>query len=132
MQIPMERLKYWGLHVAAPLILGLLCYNVTRPYSKFYVPSLGFHDSTGFFTNLPDVLWAYSLTAALHFIWPSRKSLVFMIFLFNCIAFELCQIQIIAGTFDVLDLGLYLIGFLVCSFIITETKTQGVHSHEKQ
>lgn len=80
--------------------------------------------------NLPDGLWIYSFTSAILFVWNyqlNRWSIPFCLLpLFIGIGSEIGQfINLIPGTFDILDIIFYLFGFLLSITILTNQEQSG-------
>jgi len=86
----------------------------TIPYSE-YLPNW-------FLFSLPDGLWIFSYTSLVLYIWKNKlkKENIFWVLIvpFISIFSEIGQIfNIIPGTFDLIDLIFYLMGFLLPFFI---------------
>lgn len=80
--------------------------------------------------NLPDGLWVYSFTSAILFVWNyqlNRWSIPFCLLpVFIGIGSEIGQfINLIPGTFDILDVIFYLFGFLLSVTILTNREENG-------
>ena len=100
----MESLKKINIlvNVIFPLIIGCSIYFIsnTNPFIK------------GFIRNqLPDGLWAYSLTSSLLIIWDKQINLYWLLILaFAFIGIEILQkLSLIEGTYDISDIITYFI-----------------------
>jgi glycopeptide antibiotics resistance protein len=69
--------------------------------------------------NLPDGLFVFSFTIFFTLIWQKEKSFWISVPLLFCCLIEFFQLGVIKGTFDILDLGIYITGYL---FAINLTK----------
>ena len=115
-----QKPKLWILFVLFPLFFGGIVYWLARPYEKIpfliwlKMPPSPFGLS-GFLPKLmidplPSFLWAFSMTAALWLVWQpktfsQKMGVCFVSFLFAFL-FEYLQLEkIIAGTYDILDVG---------------------------
>tara|TARA_B100000427_G_scaffold326344_1_gene334797 strand:+ start:204 stop:632 length:429 start_codon:yes stop_codon:yes gene_type:complete len=108
----LKMFKFFDLFSIGTQIDKIRVYTV--PYSE-YLPNW-------FLFSLPDGLWIFSYTSLVLYIWKNKlkKENIFWVFIvpFISIFSELGQIfNIIPGTFDLIDLIFYLIGFLLPFFI---------------
>ena len=108
----LKMFKFFDLFSIGTQIDKIRVYTI--PYSE-YLPNW-------FLFSLPDGLWIFSYTSLVLYIWKNKlkKENIFWVFIvpFISIFSELGQIfNIIPGTFDLIDLIFYLIGFLLPFFI---------------
>ena len=135
---------FYCLNIVVPLIFGSAIYVCYRPdtyISQFVYNTLGISPNVGVFTDvlpawvvsfiqnyLADILWAYSLTFTVYYIWRKQSSSSYEAFGI-VIAFEFCiefsqKPGIMSGTFDWIDIFLE-----VC---ITVLATLLIKSHDKE
>jgi hypothetical protein len=129
--------KHLIIHVLFPLLLGGGIYWAARPAALAFKNSAHLSPLVGskylphwVVFNLPDGLWSYSFLSFTLILWKNERSL--NAYLWLSIAFlvgillEICQyFHLISGTFDWLDILVYLIFNL---FAIIQFKSQ---QHEK-
>ena len=97
-----------ALQVALPLLLGLGCYMLFRPDSKFYLGyGIQLPVAAGLIANLPDGLWAYAFCQAL-FLCPGSRPLrdSLTVALLGTV-YELLQGVLIPGSPSLLDVAYY-------------------------
>ena len=126
-----KRIILW---VLIPLIVGLLLYQF-RPFGNGWIDHLKFDNETliGYGNrlpdfikyNLPDGLWAFSLTSLIQIIWaPHEKKLrvfwLFCVLLMIALSELLQKFQIINGVFDWLDLITMIFAFVLSIFILSK------------
>ena len=108
----LKMFKFFDLFSIGTQIDKIRVYTI--PYSE-YLPNW-------FLFSLPDGLWIFSYTSLVLYIWKNKlkKENIFWVLIvpFISIFSELGQIfNIIPGTFDLIDLIFYLMGFLLPFFI---------------
>jgi len=115
------------LQVLVPLLLGLGCYMLFRPDSKFYLGyAIQLPVAAGLIANLPDGLWAYAFCQALFLCpgsRPARDSLTVVLF---GTVYELLQGILIPGSPSFLDVVYYSLAS-IAAFIL-QPKTS-IHEH---
>lgn len=136
-----------------PLILGTLIYLIFRPttirfikwtkiienndlildlrnyFSKIKLPDW-------FIYNLPDGLWVFGLTFFLTTIWATNNDFKANLWkkspIIIAVLHEFAQINSnISGTFDIMDIFFYLIGFLLSLLISSNFSTLNFFNHEQ-
>ena len=124
------KLWWWEvITVIFQLFLGWLIYNI-RPTGNGWIDNFKFIDSVESYDkipdfllfNLPDGLWVFALTSQIQILWKKRSSNLNLTWLFIALifsfSFELFQLtNLIAGTFDYLDL-VFSLGAWIFSFYI--------------
>ncbi len=126
-----------------PLLFGALIYIIFRPTTIRFVTWLAFYTSKSpilalkkcfssilvpnwFIYNLPDTLWFFGLTNLFSVLWSNiqcNKAVFWKLSpLFIALIHEFSQLTpFVSGTFDILDVFFYLIGFSL-SIIINLNK----------
>ena len=130
------------VHIIVPMVLGAFVYVCFRQKDLFGISSLAFPSLFPGQTlpywvlfNLPDALWAYSLTSFIMILWMSITGRVsqlwFIVGVCVAICFELGQyFQIIEGTFDQLDL-VWILAACIISWVVFNRKKLGGSQNEK-
>lgn len=115
------------LQVLVPLVLGLGCYMLFRPDSKFYLGyGIQLPVAAGLVANLPDGLWAYAFCQAL-FLCPGPRPLrdSLTVALLGTL-YELLQGVLIPGSPSSLDVVYYSLASITAFILQPKTST---HEH---
>ncbi len=117
-----KKLKELLFLVILPMILGLLIYILSRTNSIYFLKTINLKiDKLNFDYwikyNLPDGLWAFSITSLILIIWNWKINFELLTWI---IILTFCSIllELKFGTFDVFDIIFILIGILT-PFIYT-------------
>jgi glycopeptide antibiotics resistance protein len=100
------------LKVILPLFGGIIIYLY-----RFKSPcNLPVYDWIKY--NLPDGLWTFAFANCIFYIWQDstnrkQKKYWFYIPIITSFTFEFTQINLIYGTFDILDLAAYTVGYIL-------------------
>jgi glycopeptide antibiotics resistance protein len=103
---------HFFLKVILPLFGGIIIYyckfNLSRSYGLFIPDWIKY--------NLPDGLWTFAFANCMFYIWKNSESkqklIWFYVPVIFSIIFEFSQINLIPGTFDILDLVACIIGYI--------------------
>lgn len=141
----MTRIKNIILFVLLPILIGGHIYIVSRPKSlkmfKWFenlsidkltnsIRNAFIHIDYPYWVkyNLPDLLWVFSFTSLMLIIWDKKiitENILYIIFpVLVGILSEVGQLLgIINGTFDIIDILFYAIGFLLSILIFINSKS---------
>lgn len=101
---------------------AIQAYRDTLSPTKQYIPNW-------IYLSLPNALWVYSFTSSLIIIWSNQTSILkywlVIPFALGVIVEFLQYINIIRGTFDIVDLSLSLIGWIL-SIVIVKSKIKSI------
>lgn len=100
------------LNITIPIIAGSLLYSFEGPFRNYG----------------PDALWAYPFTFSLLTIWGGIHKTWLCVLAMVFILFEvLQQVNIVPGTFDLLDILCYFLSSIISIFIYEKNKPFSFH-----
>lgn len=132
-------------HTLFPILIGGLIYLGFRDKSLTmfnWVNHIGLNDAISSFRqecsvykleipnwvvySLPDGLWTYSFTSSICLIWEKKNKIYWMFFPFIIgVGLEVLQFfNIVSGTFDIVDLAVSLIAFVLSILILKSYKNE--------
>lgn len=119
---------FYIINIIFPLFLGCLIYIFTRDttyINKIFNATV--HIEKNALINIfsfyvADYLWAYALFFSLRFFWNSVLSACLTVFW--GIIWECLQISVIKGTFDFIDIFMYILATLIAIIILKFWRTK--------